>query len=142
MWHRLPASGKWHRLPARGFFRHMPAITAVELHYPGSMDPRQIRRQSNAPRQGIANTAAERVDHVFFRMAVGREVNPLAAPALPAVVSERVSQAHAPGVDCQVAGFQKQLEGIEPVQDQMLRPPGEDSRAEHPLVFGVGGRAQ
>ncbi len=65
-----------------------------------------------------------------------------AAAALPAIVSERVLQPRAPRVDRQVAGFQEQLDGVEPVQDQVLRPPGEDSRAEHPLVLGVGGRAQ
>jgi hypothetical protein len=52
----------------------------------------------------IANAAAERVHQVFFRMAVGREVDPLTTPALAAVISKRVLQAQAPRVDDQVTG--------------------------------------
>jgi hypothetical protein len=48
------------------------------------MDPRNVGRQRIALGQCVANAAAERIDHVFFRMAVGREVDPLAAPALAA----------------------------------------------------------
>ena len=94
------------------------------------MDLVKVGRGRTALGQGIANAAAERVDQVFFRMAIGREVDPLAAAALPAVVSKRVPQPRAPRVDRQVAGVEEQLEGVEPVQDQVPRPPGEDSRAE------------
>ena len=38
-------------------------------------------------------------------MAIGREVDPLAAPALAAVVLERVLQARASRVNLQIAGF-------------------------------------
>ena len=109
---------------------------------PRSADLMDLGARCQAPRHGIANAAAERVHQVFFRMAIGREVDPLAAPALAAIVSERVLQPHAPRVDHQVAGFQKVLEDVEPVQDQVLRPPGDDARAEHPLVLGVGRRAE
>jgi len=56
-------------------------------------------------------------------MAIGREVEPLAAAALLAVVSERLLQLRAPGMDRQVVGLQQQLDGVEPVQDLVLRPP-------------------
>ena len=45
-------------------------------------------------------------------------------------------------MDHQVSGVQEALDGVEPVQHQVLQPPGDDSRAKHPLVFGVGGRAE
>ena len=71
------------------------------------MDLVEVKRGRDALGHGIANAAAERVHHVFFRMAIGREIDPLAAAALAAVVSERVLQPRAPRVDRQVAGFQK-----------------------------------
>ena len=49
-------------------------------------------------------------------MSIGREVDPLAAAALPAVVSERVLQPHAPRVDRQAARVQQHLDRVEPVQ--------------------------
>jgi hypothetical protein len=67
------------------------------------MDLVKVGRGRTVPRQGITNAAAERVDQVFFQMAIGREVDPLAAAALPAVVSERVLQPRAQWVDRQVA---------------------------------------
>jgi hypothetical protein len=49
------------------------------------MDTAEVGFGHQAFGKGIANAAAERVDQVFFGMAVGREVDPLAAAALPAV---------------------------------------------------------
>ena len=106
------------------------------------MNPRQAGRERIALGKCIANAAAERVHQVFFRMPIGREVDPLAAAALAAVVSKSVPQMSAARMDHQVPGVQQALDGVEPVQHQVLRPPGEDSRAKHPLVFGVGGRAE
>ena len=90
------------------------------------MDPREPGLGRADLGQGVANAAAERVHHVFFGMAIGRVVQPLAAAALPAVVSERVLQPRAPRVDRQVAGLEQQLDGVEPVQDPVARPVGED----------------
>ena len=59
------------------------------------MDPREVGRQRIAVWQGVANAAAERIDHVLFRMAVGREIDPLPAPALPAIVLKSVLQPNA-----------------------------------------------
>jgi hypothetical protein len=39
------------------------------------MDPREVKRQRVALGQGITNAAAERVDQVFFGMAVGLAVS-------------------------------------------------------------------
>ena len=55
--------------------------------------------------EGIANAAAERVDHVFFGMAVGRVVDRFAAAALAAVRLEGVLEPRAPRVDHEVAAF-------------------------------------
>ena len=63
------------------------------------MDSRHAGRERIAVGHGVANAAAERVHHVFFRMAIGREVDPLAAAALAAVVSERVLQ-----IECTAGG--------------------------------------
>jgi len=38
------------------------------------MDPVEVERRRGDFRQGVANAAAERVDQVFFGMAIGREV--------------------------------------------------------------------
>jgi hypothetical protein len=101
------------------------------------MDPREAGRERIAVGQCIANAAAERVHQVFFRMAIGREIDPLAAAALAAVVSKRLFQMSAARMDHQIASVQEALDGVEPVQHQVLRPPGDDSRAKHALVFGV-----
>ena len=106
------------------------------------MDPRQAGRDRIVGRQYVADAAAERIHQVFFRMAIGREIDPLAPAALAAVVLKRLLQMSAARMDEQVAGVQKALDGVEPVQHQVHRPPGEDSRAKHPLVFGVSRRAQ
>jgi len=79
------------------------------------MDSSEVERGRAAIRQSVANAAAERVDQVFFRMAVGGLVQPLTAATLAAVISERVLQVRAPRVDDQVAGVQEQLDGVEPV---------------------------
>ena len=50
------------------------------------MDGAEVGRWHQALGKGVADAAAERVDHVFFRMAVGRVVDPLAAAALAAYV--------------------------------------------------------
>jgi len=99
----------------------------VSLHEPRSIDAGEVERGRGDFGQGVANAAAERVDQVFFGMAIGRLVDPLAAAALPAVVSERVLEARAPRVDQEVAGVQEQLDGVEPVQDQVKRPASEVS---------------
>ncbi len=38
--------------------------------------------------RGVADAAAERVHEIFFRMAIGREFDPLAAAALADVVAD------------------------------------------------------
>ena len=102
-----------------------------------------MRRNSGmtTPPSGMASRMPPQDIHqVFFGMAIGREVQPVAAAALPAIVSERVLEAGAPRVDGQVAVVQQHLNGIEPVQDLVVRPPSEGSLAEDEFVLGVGGR--
>jgi hypothetical protein len=90
----------------------------------------------------VANAAAEGVHHVFFRMAVGWEIDPLATAALAGVVSKCVLQLRAARMDLQVAGFEQVFDRVEPVQNQVLRPTGDDSRAELSLVFRIGRRSE
>ncbi len=85
------------------------------------MNPRPGRQ---AVGHRVANAAAKGVHHVFFRMTVGREVDPLATPALAAVVAKRVLQLQAPRVDLQVAGFQQVFDGVEPIQNQVRSATG------------------
>ncbi len=107
------------------------------------MDLAEVERGHTPFGQRIANAAAERVDPVFFRVAIGREIDPLPPPTvLAALVSEPIPQVRTPRVDRQAAVQEEQLDGVEPVQNQVLRPAGEDSRAEDPLVLGIGGRAE
>jgi len=56
------------------------------------MDPREMGRKRVALGQCAANAAAERIDYVFFRMAVGREVD-TEAPLGPARGSQPGAQA-------------------------------------------------
>jgi hypothetical protein len=70
------------------------------------MDPGEAGRDHSAVGHGVADSAAERVHEVFFRVAIGRKVAPFAALALLAVVAERVLQPHAPRVDREVVGVQ------------------------------------
>jgi hypothetical protein len=49
------------------------------------VDGAEVGRWHQALGKGVADAAAERVDHVFFGMAVGRVVDPLAAAALASV---------------------------------------------------------
>jgi hypothetical protein len=63
------------------------------------MDRAEIGFGHQAFGKGVANAAAERVDQVFFGMGVSREVDLLAAAALPAVSLESGFQPHAPRVD-------------------------------------------
>jgi len=100
----------------------------------------ELRRQTF--RKGVADAAAERVDHVFFGMAVGRVVDQLAAAALASVRLESILEPHAPRVDQEVAALQQQVDGIEHVQNPVARPPGDQPRAEHLLVLGVGRRPE
>jgi len=52
------------------------------------MDAGEVERGRAVVRQGVADAAAERVDQVFFRMAVGRLVEPLtAATDLPSAIA-------------------------------------------------------
>ena len=86
-----------------------------------SQDTRSIDRLQLGPRhqargERVANATAERVDQVFFRVAVGRVVDPLATSALTAVCLEGVLQSRAPRVDQEVAAFQEQIQGLEPIQ--------------------------
>ena len=55
-------------------------------HDPPSVDGAEVGWWHQALGKGVADAAAERVDHVFFGMAVGRVVDPLAASALASVV--------------------------------------------------------
>jgi hypothetical protein len=59
------------------------------------MDPVKAGTWRQALGEGIADAAAERVDQVFFGMAVGRVVDPLAATALAAVRLEGVLEPRA-----------------------------------------------
>ena len=102
------------------------------------MDRLQLGPRHQARGERVANAAAERVDQVFFRVAVGRVVDPLAASALTAVCLEGVLQSRAPRVDQEVAAFQEQIQGLEPVQNQVARPAGDQPRAKHLLVLGIG----
>ena len=115
---------------------------AAASECPRGQDGAQFAVGDQAFGEGVANTAAERVDHVFFGMAIGRVVDPLAAAALAAVRLEGVLEPRAPRVDQLVAAFQQEVECLEPVQNEVGRPPGDQPRAEDPLVFRVGGRAQ
>jgi hypothetical protein len=101
------------------------------------MDRAEVGIGHKAFRKGIANAVAERVDQVFLGMAIGREVDPLAAAPLPAVRLESGFQPHASGVDQEVAGLKEEVEGLQAVQNHVVRPAGEDPRAEHLLVLGV-----
>ena len=67
------------------------------------MDRLEVGPWHQALGEGVADAAAERVDQVFFGMAVGRVVDPLAAAALAAVRTEGVLQPRAPRVDQEVA---------------------------------------
>src|SRR5271166_1357951 len=80
------------------------------------MDRLEVWAWHQALGEGVADTAAERVDQVFFGMAVGRVVDPLAAAALATVGLEGVLQPRAPRVDQEVAAFQQQVEGLEPAK--------------------------
>jgi hypothetical protein len=82
---------------------------------PPRMNPWEVRRHRVALGECVANAAAECIDQVFFRMAVGREVDPLTTPALAAITTERLFQPRAARVHDQVAGVQKQLNGVETV---------------------------
>ena len=53
------------------------------------MDRLEVRPWHQALGEGVADAAAERVDQVFFGMAVRRAVDPLAAAALAAVRLEK-----------------------------------------------------
>jgi hypothetical protein len=66
---------------------------------PPSMDSAEVGRWHQALRKGVADAAAERVDHVFFGMTVGRVVDPLASPALASVSLKGVPQPRAPWVE-------------------------------------------
>ena len=81
-----------------------------------SIDGLQRGTRHQVRGERVANATAERVDHVFFRKAVGRVVDPLATSALTAVCLEGVLQSRAPRVDQEVAAFQEQIEGLEPIQ--------------------------
>ena len=103
------------------------------------MDRVEVGARKQALGEGVADAATERVDPVFFRMAVGRVVDPLAAAALAAVRTEGVLEPRAPRVDQEVAAFQQQVEGLKPVQNQVARPPGDEPRAEHLRADTLGG---
>ncbi len=90
------------------------------------MDRLEVGPWHQAVGEGVADAAAERVDQVFFGMAVRRLVDPLAAAAPAAVRLEGLLQPRAPRVDQEVAAFQQQVEGLEPVQNQVVRPPGNE----------------
>jgi hypothetical protein len=86
------------------------------------MHPRQVQREPVALGQRVAHAAAEHIDQNLFRVAIGRKVDPLDAPALPAVILEGGSQRFAPRVDDQIAGFQEQLERVEPIVSGRICP--------------------
>jgi hypothetical protein len=106
------------------------------------MDSAEVGWWRQALGKGVADAAAERVDNVFFGMAIGRIVDPLAAAALASVGLKGVPQPRAPWVDQQVAAFQQQVKHLEPVQNQLARPQRDKARAEHLLVLGVGRRPE
>ena len=60
------------------------------------MDGAEVGRWHQALGKAVADAAAERVDHVFFGMAVGRVVDPRAAAALASVGLQGVPQPRAP----------------------------------------------
>jgi hypothetical protein len=106
------------------------------------MDRLEVWAWHQALGEGVADAAAERVDHVFFGMAVGRVVDPLAAAALASVSLKGVPQPRAPWVDQQVAAFQQQVKHLEAVQNRVAWPPRDKARAEYLLELGVGRRPE
>jgi hypothetical protein len=94
---------------------------------PRRRDAAQAWRRGTAFGHGVADSAAKRVEQVFLGMTVGRKVDPLAAAAPPAVVPERISQARTSRMDREAVRLQEQLDCVETVQDQMLRPASDNS---------------
>jgi hypothetical protein len=54
------------------------------------MQPRQLRLDHASFRHRIANATAKRINHVFLRMSISREINPLPSSALPAIIAKRL----------------------------------------------------
>jgi hypothetical protein len=54
------------------------------------------RGKQKTPETADFAADSQGVDHVFLGMSVRREIDPFAPAPLPAVVSERLSQSHAP----------------------------------------------
>ena len=72
------------RRPFRLEIRKLVASRSVSSHNAPRTDLVNPGQRCQAIGHRIANAAAEGVHHVFFRMAIGREVDPLATPALAA----------------------------------------------------------
>ena len=98
-----PIAGEWHKiecvpsLPMPPWMtRNRPLRRAIVLPFhhiiPEARTWWTLGPGVKPAGHGIANAAAERVHQVFFRMPVGREVNPLAAPALAAIIAKRLLQ--------------------------------------------------
>jgi hypothetical protein len=98
----------------RGPARRRPARSLMFIdaspQHPRSMHRPETRFRPQAIGKCIAHAAAHRIDQVFFRMAVGRVVDPFAAAALAAVRLEGVLQPRAPRVDREVAAFHQQVD--------------------------------
>ena len=91
------------------------------------MHPPKVKHRRAPLGQYVATAPAERVHHVFLRMSVSREIDPLTPAALLAVVSKSLLEPHAPRVNRQAALVQQQLDGVKPVQDLVGRPPPDDT---------------